>query len=150
MNKTFADWKKYIQDIDSIVKSTHKVNGEHRLIGNKFVMAYQENSLFSLGMCVQNDQKEVRILIASEGEEALFRNCFEPNKVEGLMHIHGNIEIGYVVEGSAYQNILAKSIILNREISGLLTVIVIIATFIRQTTCSVYSSAFRPELLIRY
>ncbi len=101
-------------------------------------------------MCVQNDQKEVRILIASEGEEALFRNCFEPNKVEGLMHIHGNIEIGYVVEGSAYQKYFGKEYHFKQGDFWIVDRNVIIATFIRQTTCSVYSSAFRPELLIRY
>ncbi len=109
MNSVFGSWKDYVLKNESILRiDDNQVSADVIYIGDTKVCLYSGKNLLSAGIWLQSDDCRLRIYSRTSDSENIIWRSFNGNHEEGPVHQHAFIEIGYVVEGCAYQSFFGK------------------------------------------
>ncbi len=91
----FSEWKQWLCNNKAIQEKKYEGCGE--------IILYEPRSAFYLGMWLQTKERKIYIYGNDLGSSSLIQRTFTGDRVEGPVHQHANVELGYVVKGCARQ-----------------------------------------------
>lgn len=105
----FEPWKRYVLQNEATLRTADIHNQTEVInIGEVKVHIYSGNNQLCAGMWLQSEECNLRIYSRLKDDEKIIWRSFEGECEEGPLHQHDEIEIGYVVEGNAYQTFSGK------------------------------------------
>ena len=110
MNNIFEPWKQYVLHNEhdfQIEENQNLTDVDVVYSGNTKVHLYSSH-LFCAGIWLQFNDCRIRVYTRDVDGERINWRSFNGDKEEGPVHRHDDIEIGYVVEGCAYQSFYGK------------------------------------------
>lgn len=105
--KGFEYWEKYVRDHEK------RLAGEEQRYNTVYVndvnvLQYPYTLIPNAGMWLQDNHKHITIYGTGETGEVVFHREFKEDTENGPVHMHNNIEIGFVVRGCARQSFNGK------------------------------------------
>lgn len=109
MEEIFIKWKRYVLDhAEEFRIEDENLSSSEYYVGNTKVCLYSGNPVFNAGMWLQLENHQLRIYVRNdEGEKVIWRS-FTDGQMEGPVHQHDFVEIGYVVQGCSAQSFFGK------------------------------------------
>ena len=109
MEEIFIKCKRYVLDhAEEFRIEDENLSSSEYYVGNTKVCLYSGNPVFNAGMWLQLENHQLRIYVRNdEGEKVIWRS-FTDGQMEGPVHQHDFVEIGYVVQGCSAQSFFGK------------------------------------------
>lgn len=105
----FEDCIRYIKENEQRLRSDIKEpDTEILTVGNDKVTCYLPSNLPTAGVWMQDEQGHITIYASNHTNEAVSHRDVLYDGEKGPLHLHGCIELGYVVEGCARQCFFGK------------------------------------------
>lgn len=105
--KGFEYWERYVRE------NEERLSGEEQrhntvYVNDVNVVQYSYTLIPYAGMWLQDNHKHITIYSTGETGEIVYHRDFQEDTENGPVHMHSNIEIGFVVRGCARQSFNGK------------------------------------------
>lgn len=103
----FEYWEKYVRENEERLEQEDHIDNDV-YIDQVNVIQYPYHNLPNAGIWLQDKNRHITVYFTGENGEGVFHRDFYEDLENGPVHMHNNIEIGFVVKGCARQSFNGK------------------------------------------
>lgn len=105
--KGFEQWERYVRENEAYLAGQEQRHNTV-YVNDVNVLQYPYQRIPNAGIWLQDSRKHIIIYASGEAGEVVFHRDFQKDTETGPVHMHSNIEIGFVVRGCARQSFNGK------------------------------------------